>query len=113
MDHTKNELLICSVITEDLNGRCSKLCNKDTAKSTGREIDTLTSSAACKQFINKPTHIVNPAFYTDLMFCFVSVCFLISSYNVDLSLFEKCHNNIISGKISFLIPLSTSYFREV
>ena len=111
MDHTKNELPICSVITEDLNGRCSKLCNKDTAKSTGREIDTLTSSAACKQFINKPTNIVNPTFYTDLMFC--NYLNLTSNYNVDLSLFEKCHNNIISGKISFLIPLSTSYFREV
>ena len=111
MDHTKNELPICSVITEDFNGRCSKVCNKDTAKSTGREIDTLTSSAACKQFINKPTNILNPTFYTDLMFC--NNLNLTSNYNVDLSLFEKCHNNITSDKINFLIPIPTSYFREV
>ena len=59
MDHINNELPICSVITGDLNGRCSKWCNKDITNSVGCEIDTFTSSAGYKQIINKPTHIVN------------------------------------------------------
>ena len=48
MDHINNELPICSVITGDLNARCSKWCNKDITNSVDREIDTLTSSAGYK-----------------------------------------------------------------
>ena len=38
---------------------------------------------------------------------------LLSNYGIDLSLFEKCHNDIIFGKINIRIPLLPSYVREV
>ena len=94
MDHINNELPICSVITGDLNARCSKWCNKDITNSVDREIDTLTSSAGYKQIINKPTHIVNnSSSCNDLIFC--NNLKLLSNYVVDLLLFEKCHHNIV------------------
>ena len=112
MDHINNELPICSVITGDLNARCSKWCNKDITNSVGREIDTLTSSAGYKQIINKPTHIVNNSpSCIDVIFC--NNLNLLSNYGIDLSLFEKCHNDIIFGKINIRIPLLPSYVREV
>ena len=111
MDHLNNELPICSVITRDLNARCSKWCNKDITNSGGHEIDTLSSSAGYKQIINKPTHIVNSSsFCIDLIFS--KNLNLLSNYGVDLSLFEKCHH-IIFDKINIRIPLSPSYVREV
>ena len=107
MDHINNELPICSVITGDLNARCSKWCNKDITNSVGREIDTLTSSAGYKQIINKPTHIVNnSSSCIDLIFC--NNLNLLSNNGVDLLLFEKCHH-IIFGKINIQIPLPPSY----
>ena len=112
MDHTNNELPICSVITGDLNARCSKWCNKDITNSVGREIDTLTSSAGYKQIINKPAHIVNnSSSCIDLIFC--NNLNLLSSYGVDLSLFQKCHHNIIFGKTNIRILLPPNYVREV
>ena len=76
------------------------------------EIDSLTSSAGCKQLINKPTHIINnSSSCIDLIFC--SNQNLISNYGVDLSKFERCHHNIIFGKINIHIPLPPSYVCEV
>ena len=70
IDHINNELGICSIVTGDLNARCSKWCNEYITNSVGREIDTLTSSAGCKQIINKPTHIANDSSSCiDLIFC--------------------------------------------
>ena len=40
MDHINNELPICSVITGDLNVRCSEWCNKNITNLVDREIDT-------------------------------------------------------------------------
>ena len=42
MDHINNELPICSVITGDLNDRCSRWCNKDVTNLVGHKMDTLT-----------------------------------------------------------------------
>ena len=47
----------------------------------------------------------------DLIFC--NNQNLISNYGVDLSISEKCHCNIIFGKINTHIPLPPSYVREV
>ena len=43
IDRINNELLSCSAITGDLNGRCSKWCNKDITNSVGCEVNTLAS----------------------------------------------------------------------
>ena len=112
MDHINNELPICSVITGDLNDKCSKWCNKEITNSVGREIYTLTSSAEYKQFIHKPNHFLNnSSSCIDLIFC--NNLNLPSNYGVDLSLFEKCHHNIIFGKISIRILLPPSHICKV
>ena len=59
----------------------------------------LITSAGYKQIINKPTHTVNNSF------CCIDLVFydnlnIISNYGVDLSIIEKCHHNIIFGKIN-------------
>ena len=38
---------------------------------------------------------------------------LISNHVVDVSIFDKCHHNIIYGKIDIRIPLASTYVREV
>ena len=47
----------------------------------------------------------------DLIFC--NNQNLISNYEADPSIFEKCHHNIIFGKIDIHILLPSSYVREV
>ena len=109
MDHINNELPICSVITGDLNVRYSNWCDKDITNSVGCEIYTLTSSAGYKQIINKPTHTVNnSSACIDVIFCYNLN--LLSNCGVDLSLFEKCHHNIIFGQINIRIPLPRALF---
>ena len=111
MDHINNELPICSVITGDLNARCSKWCNKDITNSVGREIDTLTSSAGYKQIINKPTHVVsNSSSCIDLIFSnnlnLLSNYVLISHYLKSVIIIS------FYGKINIRIHLPPSYVCE-
>ena len=112
MDHINNEIPICLVITGDFNDKCSKWCNKDITNSVGREIYTLTSSAGYRQFINKPNHFFNNS-SSCIYLIFCNNLNLHSNYGVDLSLFEKCHHNIIFGKISIRILLPPSYVCKV
>ena len=80
--------------------------------STGWEIASLTSSAGYTQIIDKPTHVINNSkSCIDLLFCTSQN--LISKYGVDASIFDKCHHNIIYGKIDIRVPLPPKYVREV
>ena len=110
MDPINNEPPIYSVITGNLNAKCTNWCNKDNTNSVSREIDTLTSSAGYNQIINKPTHIGQSS-CIDLIFG--NNLNLISNYAVDQSLFENCYQNIIFGKINIRIPLPPSYVCEM
>ena len=47
----------------------------------------------------------------DLIFCTNQD--VISKYGVDASIFDKCHHNIIYGKIDIREPLPPKYVREV
>ena len=47
----------------------------------------------------------------DLIFCTNQS--VISNHGVDVSIFDKCHHNIIYGKINILVPLPPTYVREV
>ena len=47
----------------------------------------------------------------DLTFCTNQN--VISKYGVDAAIFDKCHYNIIYGKIDIRVPLSPKYVREV
>ena len=109
MDHVNNKLSVCSFITGDFNAMCSKLCIKDITNSVGHETDTIILSAGYNQFINKPTDIVNNlSSCIDPIFC--NKVNLISNCSVDFSIVERCHHNIIFGKIN--IPLPPSYVCE-
>ena len=64
-----------------------------------RNLNSLTSSAGYSQIIDKPTHIVNSSMpCINLIFCTDKN--VISKHGVDVSVFEKCHHNIIFGKIA-------------
>ena len=47
----------------------------------------------------------------DLIFC--TKLNVISKHSVDVSNFDKCHNNKIYGKINIIVPHPTIYVREV
>ena len=47
----------------------------------------------------------------DLIFCTNQS--LISNHGVDVSIFDKCHHNIIYGKFNIRVPLPPTYVREV
>ena len=47
----------------------------------------------------------------DLIFCTNQS--VISNHGVDVSIFDKCHHNIIYGKINICVPLLPTYVREV
>ena len=71
-----------------------------------------TSSAGYKQTIDKPTYVINNSMSCiDLIFCTNQN--VISNYGVDVSMFKKCHHNIIHGKTDIRVPLSRVYVREV
>ena len=77
-----------------------------------QEIDSLILSAGYKQIIDKPTHIVNNSISCiGLLFC--TNRNTISSYGVDVSIFDKCHHNIIFGKANIRVPLPPVYISEV
>ena len=103
---------MCSVITGDFNACCSRWWKNDITNLTGEEIDSLTSSAGYAQIIEKPTHILNNSMScNDLIFCTNKN--IISNHGVDVSFFDKCHHNIIFGKIDIRVPFPTIFVCEV
>ena len=94
------------------SARCSRWWKNDINNPARQEIESLTSSAGYKQIIGKPTHVINNSVSCiDLIFCTNQN--VISNYGVDVSLFNKCHHNIIHGKIDIRVPLPPVYVREV
>ena len=49
--------------------------------------------------------------YINLVFC--TNTNVISKHGVDVSIFEKCHHNIIFGKIDIRVPFLPAYVHEV
>ena len=112
LSNINQEFPLCSIVTGDFNARCSRWWQNDITNSAGQEIDSLTLSAGYKQIIDKPTHIVNNSMSCiDLLFCTNQNT--ISNYGVDVSVFDKCHHNIIFGKVNIRVPLPPVYIREV
>ena len=102
----------CSIITGDFNARSTKWWKLDKENLEGREINIITRAAGYSQLINQPTHITKD-YFTCIELIFTSNPNLINSSGVEMSLFEKCHHNIVYGKIDFKTPLPSSYMREV
>ena len=49
--------------------------------------------------------------FIDLIFCTNQS--VISNHGVDVSIFDKCHHNIIYGKVDIRIRFPSSYVQEV
>ena len=112
LSQINDEFPLCSIVTGDFNARCTNWRKDDITNSTGREIASLTSSAGYTQIIDKLTLFINNSVsYIDLMFCTKQN--LISKHGVHASIFDKCHHNIIYGKIDIRVPLPPKYVREV
>ena len=112
LSQINDELPICSVITGDFNARCSRWWRNDITNFAGKEIDFLTSLAGYTQIISKFTHVINKSkLCIDLIFYINQN--VISKYGVDASLFDKCHHNIIYGKINTRVQLPPVFIHEV
>ena len=112
LSNINQEFPLCSIFTGNFNACCSRWWQSDISNSVGQEIDSLILSAAYKQIIDKPTHIVNNSISCiGLLFCTNQNT--LSNYGVDVSIFDKCHHNIIFGKANIRVPLTPVYIREV
>ena len=104
MSNINNEFPLGSIITGDFNARCSRWWKNYINNATGQETDSLTSSAGCKQIIDKPTRVLNNSMSCiDLIFCTNQN--VISNYGVDVSMFKKCVIIIsFMEKLTFVSP---------
>ena len=108
MSNINNKFPLCSIIAGDFNARYSRWWKNDITNSTGQDIDSLKSSAGYKQIIDKPTRVINNSMLCiDLLFCTNQN--VISNYGIDVSMFKKCHHNIIHDKIDIRVPLRPVY----
>ena len=112
LSNINDELPLCSIVTGDFNARCSSWWKNDITNLEGQELDSLTLSAGYNQIIDKPTHVINTSMSCiDLIFCTNQS--VISNHGVDVSIFGKCHHNIIYSKTNIRVPLPPTYVREV
>ena len=62
--------------------------------------------------IVNPIHALNNSMSCmDLLFCTNQNT--VSNYGADVSIFDKCHHNVIFGKSNIRVPLTPVYAREV
>ena len=107
-----HEFPLRPIVMGDFNARCWRWWQNDITNSAGQEIDSLTWSPGNKQIIDKPNHNVNNSIsWIDLLSCTNQNT--ISNYGVDDSVFNKCHHNLIFGKVNIRVPLPPVYIREV
>ena len=112
LSNINNEFPLCSVITRDFNAHCWRWWHNDITNSAGQEIDSLTLSAGFKQIVDNPTHVVNNSISCiALLFCTKQNAIL--NYGVGVSIYDKCHHNIIFCKINIRVSLPPVYIHEV
>ena len=106
-----DELPICSVVKGDFNAHNSSWWKNDIFNSTGIELD---SHIISWMYTNNrlTSHVVNSSMpCIDLIFC--TNLNIISKHGVDVSIFVKCHHDIIYGRINIHGPLPPIYVCEV
>ena len=101
-----------SVITGDFNAESSRWWRLGKDNAEGREINPLTSACGYSQLINKPTHVTKES-SSCIYLIFAASPNLIRETGVELSIFEKCHHNLIYRIIAFKVPLPPPYLIEV
>ena len=98
------------IVIGDFNAKNSKWWPSDKETFKGRVLHSLTISAGYTQLIDQPTHVINnSSSYIDL--AFASNPNVICNSDVGLSLFDKCHHNLIFGELNFMVPLPPTYKR--
>ena len=77
-----------------------------------RSLESLTLSAGYNQVIDQPTHVINHSMsFNDLIFCTNQS--VVSNHGLDVSIFDKCHHNIIYGKVDIRVLFPSSYVQEI
>ena len=100
------------IVAGDFNACCARWWKNDITNYQGQELDFLTLSAGYNQIIGKSTHVINTFMSCIDLLIFCTNQSVISNHGVDVSIFEKCHHNIIYGKINIRVPLLPTYVRE-
>ena len=101
----------CSVLLGDFNAKHSKCCSTDKNNKAGSLLENITLTAGYNQTINKPTHFTNVS-----SSCIDSIFASNTTYltaGIKQSIYDKCHHNIIFGKLKFDIPLPPPYYRKI
>ena len=83
-----------SVITGDFNAKLSRWWSLGKGNAEGQEINSLTSACGYSQLINKPTRITKES-SSCIDLIFAASRNLIRKTGVELSIFEKCHQNLV------------------
>ena len=78
----------------------------------GLELDSITTTAGYSQMINKPTHSINES-SSCIDLIFPSNTTFAKNCGSELSIYEKCHHNIIYRTLYFDIPLPPPYYRDI
>ena len=90
-----------SVITSDFNAKLSSWWSLDKDNTEGREVNSVTSIHVSKE----SSSCIDLIFPTSPN--------LIRETGAELSIFEKCHHNLIYSITDFKVPLPPPYLREV
>ena len=101
-----------SVITSDFKDKFFNWWSLDKDNAAGRETKSVTSVWGYSQLTNKPTHVSKESSSCSKLI-FATSPNLIGETGVELSVFEKCHHNLIYGITDFKVPLPPPYLREV
>ena len=101
----------CSVIVGDFNAKCSKWYPLDKNNAAGETLQTYTTTVGYSQLIDQPTDCVNGS-STCIDSIFTSNTNLVTDFGVDSTLYKTCHHNLIFGKINFIVPLPTPFYRD-
>ena len=102
----------CSIVIGDFNAKCSKWCTSDKDNTAGPELDSITTTPGYSQMINKTTHFINES-SSSIDLIFSSNTSFVKNCGSELSIYEKCHHNIIYGTLTFDKPLPSPYYRDV
>ena len=112
LSNINNQHPACSIVIGDFNAKCSKWCTSKKINTAGLKLDRITAIAGYSQMINKPTHFIRESLsYIDLIFS--SNTNFVKNCGSELSIYEKCHHNIIYGTLNFDIPLAPPSYRDI
>ena len=98
----------CIIITGDFNCKSQKWWSDGIEDKHGSTLDVLIQSKNLTQLINEPTHLLNNSrSCIDLIITSQDNLFI--DYGIHPSLFERCHYEIIHGKLNLTVLPPPAY----